>query len=343
MLFPCIHPVHKSPQDRIHSAAVDRNGRQTACAAEIDLKIRRLELGLLQLLPEFPHHHMQFLSIAAEQICQPLGIQRGKMLRGIFIGIVLRNLQRLLQADLREAAQFQYPAGSLFQHGMDIGAKLCRVDGRFLPLLGPQTVFQKIGQAAFRLTVNLGCGQLQLLSVQLVDLRAFNPSQLVILAVADGFEALLKIQLGGNIAVIPAGKVCARFKGITERRAKLRLHLLHTACQFRKAATDKGGLRAGSIDRHGFHSAAENTVDFRKLRLNAFHGTAGQRHAQIPEHHTFLVGQHAGRTAVSGQIAFLRAQHDQMLLLMQAHGADLTALHRIQHRRNRANLILAQQ
>ena len=40
--------------------------------AKIHFQTRRLELGLLQFFPEFPHHHTQFLPVAAEQIRKAL-------------------------------------------------------------------------------------------------------------------------------------------------------------------------------------------------------------------------------------------------------------------------------
>ena len=54
-----------------------------------------------------------------------------------------------------EAPHIPDAPGGIFQHRVDIGAEFRRVDGGFLPLLGPEAIFQEIGQAALRLPVDL--------------------------------------------------------------------------------------------------------------------------------------------------------------------------------------------
>ena len=143
--------------------------------------------------------------------------------------------------------------------------------------------------------------------------------------------------------VIVFSKKRCRFKRVHQCRAKICMGSFLSSGKFRQTATDKGRLCAGTVYCYGLHGTTENTVNFRKFCLNTLHGAAGQGYTQIAHGNTFLIGQNTGRAVIARQIAFLRTQNNQMLLLMQPHGTDLSALNRVQNRRNRTHLILAQQ
>ena len=64
---------------------------------------------------------------------------------------------------------------------------------------------------------------------------------------------------------------------------------------------------------------------------------------QLPQSDPLLIRQDTGATAVSGQTSLAGTQNIQMLFPLAAHGTDGAHCHRIQHRRNRAHIILAQQ
>ena len=53
------------------------------------------------------------------------------------IGMLHGNFQGLLQGDLGKATLLHYLPGRLLQYRMDIRTEFCRVDGDFLPFLGP--------------------------------------------------------------------------------------------------------------------------------------------------------------------------------------------------------------
>ena len=55
------------------------------------------------------------------------------------------NIHGLLQSNLVEAAHVPDAAGRVFQHCVNVGSELRRVNGRFLPFLCPQAVFEEIG------------------------------------------------------------------------------------------------------------------------------------------------------------------------------------------------------
>ena len=105
----------------------------------------------------------------------------------------------------------------------------------------------------------------------------------------------------------------------------------------------KRWLFPGAADENGLPRPAEHTVNLREFRLNALYGAAGERHSQRAQLHPLLICQHAGGTAVAGELSFLRAQHDQMLLPVAAHGIHRAHLHCVQHRRDGAHVVLAQQ
>ena len=79
-----------------------------------------------------------------------------------------------------EAALIPNGAGGVFQHGVDIGAELGGVNGSLLPLLCPQTVVEKIGQAALGLFVDLGGGQIQAVAIEASDVLPGNRPQGII-------------------------------------------------------------------------------------------------------------------------------------------------------------------
>ena len=64
---------------------------------EAYLEANRLKVGILQLLPQFPYHHIQLLEIPVEQIFHPLGIQLGEMLlaQGIAVTAFKESLSKL--------------------------------------------------------------------------------------------------------------------------------------------------------------------------------------------------------------------------------------------------------
>lgn len=110
-----------------------------------------------------------------------------------------------------------------------------------------------------------------------------------------------------------------------------------------RTAVDEGGLLAGGIDRHRFRRAAEHAVDFREFRLNALHCTAGQRDAKVTQRDPLLIRQHTRSAGIGGQVALLGAQQNQVFPAVAAHSGHRAHLHHIQHRRNGAHIILAQQ
>ena len=65
---PGVHPVHKTPQNGVHPLVGNGDGRQSIIAAEIYLKIHRLEQRFLQFQPQLPDHHIQFPDIPVEQV-----------------------------------------------------------------------------------------------------------------------------------------------------------------------------------------------------------------------------------------------------------------------------------
>ena len=109
-----------------------------------------------------------------------------------------------------------------------------------------------------------------------------------------------------------------------------------------KSAIDEGGLTGGIGNTNRFRSTAEYTVDLGKFRLQTFHRTARQGNTHLPQGNPLLVCQNTGRTTVTGQTAFRRAQNQKMLHLLAPHGIDRTDHHRIQHRRDSSHIILAQ-
>ena len=158
------------------------------------------------------------------------------------------NIQGLLLGDGVEAAQVPDFLCRMLQDIMDKGTELRRIHGGFLPFLGPEAVAEEIAQTALRLPVDLGCGQLQLLAIELFNLSALYLSKRVILPATDIQKAFRDTQLRGCFMVIPCGQIRTGLISVCQRRTKQRLYRLLATGQFSKAAADKGGLRTGGID-----------------------------------------------------------------------------------------------
>ena len=341
--IPHIYPVHKSPKHRVHGVVRDGNGRQGFSAAEAKLKFHRFKTRRLQLLPQLPHHHVQLLHVAPEQVGHALTVQLAETFLSILLTEAVGYLHRLLQRDLVEASHLPDAPGGVFQHRMDIGSKFCRIDSRFLPLLCPQAIFQEIGQATLCLPVDLGSGQVQGAAIEGLHGFPLNLAQTIVPFLNRVFKAGQNIQFFCDFFCVPPGEAGPGFIGIRLGIALKRFRPFLLARHLRQSPEEEGGLVAGTADRDRLLRPAKNAVDFGEFRLNALHGAAGQGNAQLSQDDPLLIRQHAGRTAVARQLAFLRAQHDQVLLAVAAHGADRTHLHGIQHRRDGAHIVLAQQ
>ena len=158
--IPGIHPVHKTPQQSLHTAIGNGDGRQALGTSEAHFKIFGRKLRFLQFLPQLLHNHIQLLHISLEQVGQAFRFHLRKPLLGIFLTVTMGNLQSFLLGNLVEATQIPDTPGCVLQHRMHISTKLRRVNFGFFTLLRPHTVFQEIGHAAFCLAVNLRCGQI---------------------------------------------------------------------------------------------------------------------------------------------------------------------------------------
>ena len=340
---PGIHPVHKAPENGIHAPIGNGNGRKAFPSAEADLKSAGLEPGLLQLLPQFADHHIQLPDVPAEQIGHSVRRNLAEPLSGIFFTETVGNFQGFLHGNGRKPAHVPDAPGSIFQHCMDIGAEFRRIYRDLLPFLCLQAIFQEIGHPAFRLPVNLRSRQIQGFSVQGPDIFQCHLADAVIFLDLHCPVGLQHIQLLGSILRIPFCQPGTCFLRVCHAKAPNILRMQFITRKICQPAEHKRGLLSGAIHPDAFPCPAENAINFSKFILNAFHGTAGQRYAQLTERHPLLVGQNTGRTGIAGQAAFLGTQKNQMLLLITPHGADRTHLHRIQHRRNGAHIILAQQ
>ena len=84
------------------------------------------------------------------------------------------------------------------------------------------------------------------------------------------------------------------------------MELLNISAEHCQSAEQIGRLITGIEHADTHRCAVKNAIDFCKFCLNTFHGTAGQRHTQIPDRHTLLIRQHTGRAVVARQIPFLR-------------------------------------
>ena len=93
---PGVHPVDKAPQDRVHAAVWNWDGRQTLPVAEANLKARRGKRRLAQLLPQLPSHHVQLLNMAAEQVRHPFRLDLAEMLPGVFLAEAMGDFQCFL-------------------------------------------------------------------------------------------------------------------------------------------------------------------------------------------------------------------------------------------------------
>ena len=281
--------------------------------------------------------------MAAEQIRHPFRLDLAEMLPGIFLAESMGNFQRFFQGNLMESAQFPNAAGGIFQHRVDIGSEFRRIDSGFLPLLHPKAVPEEVGQAALRLPVDLRCRKIQRRTVESGNVFPLHLPEAVIPPIAGFRICIPDVQSPGNVPGVPPGEVRPRFQSIRRGKAQCVFHLLLPARKLTQAAVDKGRLVAGAKHADGRHSAAEAAVNLRKFRLHALHSAAGEGHPQLPEGNALLIGQDTGRAGVTGELAFLRTQHDQVLFLMAAHSGHGADLHRVQHRRDGSHVVLAQQ
>ena len=272
-----------------------------------------------------------------------MAVQLPEPLIGITLTEIVGNFHGFFQGHLVKAPHVPDAPGGIFQHRMDIGAKFRRVDGRLLPFPGTKTVFQKIGESALRLPVDLRGGQIQRSAIEPLHTVPLHPSQGIALCALRLPIAGKHIQPFRQALRVPPGKIYPRLGPVRLGKAR-KAHCLSLApCQLRQPMIQKGGLLPGAADENGLPRPAEHAVNLREFRLNALYGAAGERHSQRAQLHPLLIRQYAGGAAVAGELSFLRAQHDQMRLPVAAHGVHRAHLHRIQHRRNSAHVVLAQQ
>ena len=91
----------------------------------------------------------------------------------------MRNFHGLLQGNHMETTLIPNGSCGVLQHRMDIRTEFRRIYRRFLPLLGPKTVLQEIGQAALRLPVDLGCRQIQRITIKFLHILRLDRPQRV--------------------------------------------------------------------------------------------------------------------------------------------------------------------
>ena len=252
--------------------------------------------------------------------------------------MAIRNFQRLFQIHLPEATQLHHIPGGLLQNIMDIGAKLRRIYGRFLPLLGPQAVLQEIGQAAFCLPVHLGGGQQQAFTVQSGNIFGSNRAKLELNGLLHTVKYIFDPQVPGACPVLhSSSRIKTVAGGIAHRFIR---HIFRRSGLLYPSVYKRGLITANQMDR--LLCTAEHTKDFGKFRLQAFQTAAGQRYADLAQCIAFLIRQQSGAAGISGKCPFIGTQYDQMLCPVAAHGTDITGRYRIQHRRDCADIILAQ-
>ena len=226
---------------------------------------------------------------------------------------------------------------------MDIAAKFRRVNCYRLPLLGTKSIVQEIAQTALCLLINLGGREHQTGTIQLTDMLWADCPQAEIRLGARDLIGLIHPQCLSNGALLPASQKSTGLLAVRIRKAESILIQAIAAGKARQPPVDEGGLLAGRQHIHRFQRAAEYSVNFRKLRLDTLHSTAGQGNPQRPQGHTLLVREHTGRAGIGRQTSLLRTQQNQVLLAVAAHGGYRTQLHHVQHRWDGAYIILAQQ
>ena len=87
---------------------------------------------------------------------------------------------------------------------------------------------------------------------------------------------------------------------------------------------------------------AEHTIDFREFLLNSLHGPAGQGNTQLAQGHPLLIGQDSPGPGITGKASLLGAQQQQMPAFVAPQRRNRAHLHRIQYRRDGANIVPAQ-
>ena len=175
-----IHPIHKTDELGLHIPGGHLDGGHFPIPAKAKFKVHRLKLTRAQLLPQLLHHEAQLLHITAEQIFHPLRVNLAEMLSGIGLGMLIGDFHGLLQRNLMKATLRHHIPGRFLQHRVNIGAEFRRVNLRFLPLPGPQAVLEEIGETAFRLPVNLRCGQIEPPAIELIDIFPGDPAKGVV-------------------------------------------------------------------------------------------------------------------------------------------------------------------
>ena len=268
-------------------------------------------------------------------------MELAKAIQSVFLAVVVGNVQGILQAHLVEAPQLPDPPGGVFQHRVDIGAELGGVHRGLLPLPGPQTVVEKIGQAALGLLVHLGGGKIQAVAVEGADVLGADPAQVIIQPLQGALILRLHPQPLRDALLAVGSKIGPGFQFIGIGKAQVFLRLRLAPRQLGEPPVNKGGLLAGAVHPYGFRRPAEHTVNLREFRLDALHGPAGEGHPQLAQGHPLLVRQDTGGAGIAGQVPLLGPQHHQVFGAVAPHGAHRAKLHHIQHRRDGAHVVLA--
>ena len=171
----------------------------------------------------------------------------------------------------------------------------------------------------------------------------FQPPQPIVRPGPGIPVALLRIQVLSQSLLAPPGQPGPRLPPVGTGKFHSGGDGFHASGHLSQTREQIGGLLGAAIDPEGLRGPAEHAVDLGKFFLNAFHRAAGEGQSHSPQRHPLLVRQYAFRAGVAGHSPLLGPQYQQMPTGMAPQRTDAAHLHSIQHRRDGAHIILAEQ